>query len=106
MIGLLQSLGSGNTSIRSIFIWYAAYISIVGIGLGCLLGLGLSWLQQVFHFLKMDESTYYVSYAPISFNWLQIIIVVIATAIVCFLALLLPSYIVSKITPVKALQFK
>jgi len=106
MVGLLQSLGSGNASIRKIFLWYASYISIVGIALGCVLGLGLCWAQDQFHFLKMDEATYYVSYAPVDFNWLQIGLVVMGTALVCFLALVLPTFIVSRITPVKALRFK
>ena len=106
MVGLLQSLGSGNSSIQKIFLWYASYISIVGITLGCILGLGLCWAENQFHFLKMDEATYYVSYAPVAFDWLQIGIVLTGTVLICFLALILPSFLVSRITPVKALRFQ
>ncbi len=106
MVGLLQSLGSGNGAIRKIFLWYAAYISVVGIALGSVLGLGLCWAQDQFHFLKMDEATYYVSYAPVAFNWLQIAMVLLGTMLICFIALILPSYLVSRITPVKALRFQ
>ena len=106
MVGLLQSLGSNNASIREIFLWYAAYISLVGIALGSLLGLGLCLAEDQFHFLKMDEATYYVSYAPVAFNWLQIGMVLLGTMLICFVALILPSYLVSRITPVKALRFQ
>lgn len=106
MVGLLQSLGSGNGSIQKIFLWYASYISMVGIALGCVLGLGLCWAEDRFHFLRMDEATYYVSYAPVAFNWLQIGLVLLGTVLICFLALILPSYLVSRITPVKALRFQ
>ncbi len=106
MVGLLQSLGSGNGSIRKIFLWYASYISLVGITLGCCLGLGLCWAENQFHFLTMDEATYYVSYAPVAYNWLQIGFVLLGTMLICFLALILPSYLVSRITPVKALRFQ
>lgn len=105
MIGLLQSLGANNHSIRQIFLWYGSYISLVGIGAGLFLGLGICVAEYYFHFIKMDESTYYVSYAPVYFDWLQIITVTLSTAFVCFLVLIIPSFLVSKITPVKALRF-
>lgn len=105
MIGLLQSLGANNRSIRQIFLWYGSYISLVGIGAGLILGLGICIAEYYFHFIKMDESTYYVSYAPVYFDWLQIIAVTLCTALVCFLVLIIPSFLVSKITPVKALRF-
>lgn len=105
MIGLLQSLGAPNGGIRRIFLWYGTYISLVGIGAGLLLGLGICIAEYYFHFIKMDESTYYVSYAPVYFNWLQIAAVTLATAFVCFLVLIIPSFLVGKITPVKALRF-
>ncbi|MEO7309049.1 MAG: FtsX-like permease family protein [Chitinophagaceae bacterium] len=106
MVGLLQSLGAGNRSIQKIFLMYASYISVAGIALGSILGLGLCWAEDRFHFLPMDEATYYVSYAPVYFNWLQIGIVLAGTALVCFLALIVPSFLVSRITPVKALRFQ
>lgn len=106
MIGLLQSLGANNASIRQIFLWYGTYISLVGIGIGCLLGLGICVAEYFLHFIKMDESTYYVSYAPVAFDWLQIGAVVGGTALVCFLVLIIPSFFVSRITPVKALRFR
>lgn len=106
MMGLLKSLGASNGSIQKIFLWYASYISFLGIAWGCCLGLGLCLAEYYFHFIYMDEATYYVSYAPVSFNWIQIFSVLTGTALICFLALILPSFLVSRITPVKALRFQ
>ena len=106
MIGLLQSLGAGNGSIQQVFLWYGSYISLFGIGVGALLGLGICAAEYFFRFLKMDESTYYVSYAPVSFDWLQIGVVVGGTALLCFIILIIPSFLVSRITPIKALRFR
>jgi lipoprotein-releasing system permease protein len=106
MIGLLQSLGAGNGSIRRIFLWYGTYISLLGIGLGSLLGLGIAAAEYFLHFIKMDEATYYVAYAPVAFDWLQTAGVVLGTALLCFLVLIIPSFFVSRITPVKALRFR
>ncbi len=105
MIGLLQSLGATNDSIRLIFLWYGSYISLVGISAGLVLGLGICVAEYFLHFIKMDENTYYVSYAPVYFNWWQILAVTLATALVCFVVLIIPSFLVSKVTPVKALRF-
>jgi lipoprotein-releasing system permease protein len=106
MIGLLQSLGAGNGAIQSIFLWYGTYISLFGIGIGALLGLGIAGIEYFFHFIKMDESTYYVSYAPVAFDWLQVSAVLLGTALLCFLILIIPSFFVSRITPLKALRFR
>lgn len=106
MVGLLQALGAGNRSIRQIFLYYSFYISILGIAFGTILGLGLCWAEYYFHFLKMDEATYYISYAPVAFNWLQISVIIGSTIATCFLALIIPSFIVSRIMPVKILQFQ
>ncbi len=106
MVGLLQSLGAGNFPIQRIFLFYATYISLLGLALGALLGLGICSLEYFTHFLPMDQDTYYVAYAPVFFNWIQIFVVLAATAVVCFLVLIVPSYLVTKITPVKALRFQ
>ncbi len=106
MIGLLQSLGAGNASIQQVFLWYGSYISLFGIGVGGLLGLGICVAEYFFKFIKMDESTYYVSYAPVAFDWLQIGAIIGGTALLCFIILIIPSFFVSRITPLKALRFR
>lgn len=106
MIGVLKSLGSKNFSIRKVFLYYAAFIIVVGLFWGNLLGLGLCFLQDQFHFITLSEADYYLSYAPIHFNWLMIAAINIGTLILTVLALIIPSYLVSTISPVKAIKFK
>lgn len=106
MVGLLQSLGAENFSIQRIFLFYATYISLLGLAFGAIFGLGICAVEYYTHFLPMDQETYYVAYAPVYFDWLQISAVLLITAIICFLVLIIPSYIVTKITPIKALRFQ
>lgn len=106
MIGLFKALGESNWGIRKIFLYNAFYLIVIGLFLGNLLGLGLGYLQQETHFLKLDEASYYMSFVPIHFEWLDVIAINIGTIFVCLLVLLVPSMLVSKITPIKALIFK
>jgi lipoprotein-releasing system permease protein len=73
---------------------------------GNLIGLGFCFLQDNFHFIQLNEADYYLSYAPVKINWLAVLGVNIGTLIVTLLFLVLPSLLVSKIAPVKAIRFK
>lgn len=106
MIGVLKALGETNSRIRRIFLYYAAVITITGMFWGNLLGLGFCFLQDTFHFIKLNEADYYLSYAPVKINWFAVLGVNIGTLIVTLLFLVLPSLLVSKIAPVRAIQFK
>ncbi|MBD3749634.1 MAG: ABC transporter permease [Sphingobacteriales bacterium] len=106
MIGLLKALGQSNWGIRKIFLYNAAYLVGLGMILGNLLGLGLGYFQQETHFFKLDEASYYMKFVPIQFSCLDVILVNVGTLLVCILILLLPSLLVSKITPIKAIAFK
>lgn len=105
MIGILKSLGGNNWVIRKIFIYNALYIVGVGLFWGNLFGISITLLQQYFKFLKLSEESYYVKYAPVDFSVIDIAIINAGTFAVCFLVLLVPSYLVSKISPVKVLRF-
>jgi lipoprotein-releasing system permease protein len=105
MIGILKSLGSNNWVIRKIFIYNALYIVGVGLFWGNLFGISITLLQQYFKFIKLSEESYYVKYAPVDFSVIDIAIINAGTFAVCFLVLLFPSYLVSKISPVKVLRF-
>ena len=106
MIGILKAVGANDGTIQEIFLYYASFISLVGIGIGLLVGVGLCLLEQYTHFIHMDEALYYVAYAPINIIWWQVIVVCVSAAVVCFLALIIPTLIVKNIMPVKAIQFR
>jgi len=106
MIGILKAIGGTENTIQRIFLYQASVITAAGIGLGLVLGLGLCFLQQATGFIKLDESAYYVSTAPVDIVWWQVALVCICTLIVCFLALIIPTLIIRSIRPVKAIQFR
>jgi lipoprotein-releasing system permease protein len=106
MIGILKALGARNGRIRQIFLHHAALITLRGMFWGNLIGLGLCWLQDRFHFIRLNEADYYLSYAPVRFEWGPILFINIGTLFVTLIFLLLPSMLVAKISPVKAIQFK
>ena len=106
MIGTLKALGTSNWGIRKIFLYYAAYIVLLGLLWGNLIGLGLGWLQKRFQFIKLSETDYYLSYAPIEFNFWTILSLNIGTLLIILLFLLIPSYLVTRIQPVQAIRFK
>ena len=106
MIGILKALGSDNWSVRKIFIYNAMYLVGVGLFWGNLIGIGLLLLQQHFDLFALDPNTYYVSQVPVYLHWSYIVALNLGTLTLCFLILLIPSYIISKISPVKAIRFE
>ena len=106
MIGILKALGSANWSIRKIFLYNAAYLISVGLFWGNVLGLGFLLLQQQFGFIKLDAATYYVTQAPVYINPLHIIALNAGMLVLCMVMLLVPSYIITRISPVKAIKFE
>lgn len=106
MIGLLKALGESNWGIRKIFLYNAVYLVGFGMLMGNIFGLGLGYIQQQTHFFKLDEASYYMSFIPVQFEWLDIILINIGTLVICLAVLIIPSMLVSKISPVKALSFK
>lgn len=105
MIGILKALGAKNWSIRKIFLFNASYLILLGLFWGNLLGLGLLLAQKQFNLIPLDPETYYVTQAPVYLGWEYILGVNVGTLVLCFLMLLIPSYIISKISPVKAIKF-
>lgn len=106
MIGILKAIGANNNIIRRIFIYNSLYIVGIGLLWGNLFGIGLALIQKYFKIITLSEESYYVKYAPIDFDILNIIMINGTTFLVCFLVLLLPSYLVSRISPVKVLRFE
>ena len=105
MIGSLNTMGATHAMIQKVFLYQASFIAWIGIGLGLLIGLGLSLLQLKFQWVQLDESAYLINTLPIQIQPLQVIGVVVGTAIVCYLSFLLPTIWVKKISPAKAIRF-
>ena len=104
-IGLLKALGSSNTRMRNTFLYYAAFIILRGLVIGNVIGLALVLLQQHFGWVQLNPETYYVSTVPISLNWWYILLLNISTFIITLAALVVPSFIISRIQPAKAIKF-
>jgi lipoprotein-releasing system permease protein len=105
MIGIFQAMGAGNWRIQKMFLLQAAYIVLWGLFWGNLLGLGMVWIQDSFQLIQLDPQTYYVHSAPVKLPFISWVLLNLGTFVLCLLFLLIPSYLVSKISPVRALRF-
>ncbi len=107
MIGILKALGTTNWSIRKVFLYNAAYLIAVGLFWGNLIGLGVIFIQERFRVFKFpNPKEYYIEYIPVSINIGTIILLNCGVLVLCLLMLLIPSYIITRITPVKAIKFE
>ena len=104
-IGILKALGMRNFCIQKVFLFNAIYIVGKGLFWGNLIGLGLCFLQYKFNIVKLDEANYYLSSVPIHLEWIHVVLLNAGTLVICVIMLLFPSYIISRITPVKAIRF-
>ena len=105
MIGSLNAMGATHAMIQKVFLYQASFIACIGIGLGVMLGVGLSLLQLKFQWIRLDESAYLIDVLPIQIQPLQVVGVVVGTAIICYLSFLLPTIWVKRISPAKAIRF-
>lgn len=105
MIGTLKSLGMNDGKIRNIFIYQALYLTGVGLFWGNLAGIVLCLIQDQFGIITLDEASYYVKVVPINLQLTYILFLNLGTLFFCFLMLLLPSMVVSRIQPLKAIRF-
>lgn len=106
MVGILKALGMRNFNIRAIFIYQAGYIVLAGLILGDILGIGIAVLQQTTGFFKLPEESYYMSVAAISLHWWEVVLINAGTLLICLAVLTVPSRVIKRITPIKAIQFK
>ena len=106
MIGILKAMGASNWTIQSVFLYNAIYLICLGMLLGNVFGIGLGLLQYKTHLIQLDPASYYMKFVPILFKWTDLVLVNAGTFIVCILVMIIPSMLVSKITPVKAIRFK
>ena len=105
MIGLLKALGARNGSIQKVFLYNSAFIIGKGLIWGNVIGLGIALFQQHSGFFKLDAKVYYLTQIPIDINLVSVLLLNIGTLLCCLLMLVIPSFFVSRITPVKAIRF-
>ncbi len=106
MIGILKALGANNWSVRKIFLYNAFYLIVRGLFWGNLIGISMLLAQQYFGIIKLNPENYYVNQAPVYINIGYVLLLNLLTVTICFLVLLIPSYIITKISPVKAIRFE
>ena len=104
-IGLLKAIGSSNWLIRKIFLYQAGFLILKGMLLGNLVGLTFCLLQSNFNLLPLNPEIYYLNAVPVELNLFHILLLNLGTLIICTAALIIPSYVITKISPIKALKF-
>lgn len=105
MIGIMKAIGANNWSIRKMFLYNASYLIYRGLLWGNLIGVAILLIQKYFGVVELNPENYYVNEAPVYINVFYILLLNVLTVVVCFVVLLIPSYIITKITPVKAIRF-
>lgn len=106
MIGTLKALGARNSSIRHTFLWFGAFIIGKGLLYGDILAMAIIFAQKWFGIVKLDAQTYYVSTVPVEINIPLFVLINIATLLVSVLVLIIPSFLISHISPAKSIRFE
>ena len=106
MIGVMKALGSTNTSIRHIFLWFSTFVIGRGLLIGNAVALALIFLQNQFKIFKLDPSVYYISAVPVEVNLPLFLALTVLTFALCVLMLVAPSYLISKISPTKSIRYE
>lgn len=105
LIGMLKALGASNWSVRKIFLYNSFHLISRGLLWGNGIAILLLVIQKKFEIIKLNPESYYVSSAPVDINLLHIVLLNIGTVFICVVVLLIPSYLITKISPIKALKF-
>jgi len=106
MIGIFKAMGSTNWTIQKVFLYNALYLIGLGMLYGNLFGIGIGVLQAQTHIFKLDPASYYMNFVPVQFNWTDLVLLNTGTLAVCLLVMIVPSMLVTRIMPVKAIRFK
>ena len=104
-IGLLKAIGANNWTIRKVFLYQATFIVLRAMFWGNLIGFGLAFLQQKFELIKLNAEVYYLNAVPIDLSFTYFVLLNLGTFLLCISALLIPSYVITRISVVKAIKF-
>ena len=106
MIGVLKALGSNDWQIRKIFLWSGFQMIFKGLLYGNILGIGICLLQKTYKIIPLDPASYYINTVPITLNWGVILLLNLATVSLVILVLVIPTFVITRIEPVKAIVFR
>ena len=105
MIGMLKALGGSNGQVRSIFVYQGINLIAKGLLLGNALGLGLCFIQDKFKIVKLNPHDYYMEFVPVSWHWEVVGLLNLLTFAIVTLVLILPTMVIARINPIKAIRF-
>ncbi|MFZ7123545.1 MAG: ABC transporter permease, partial [Bacteroidota bacterium] len=105
-IGTLKAIGASDASVRNIFLRIAALLISRGLFWGNVVGIGICLLQHYFHWIRLDQDSYYIAYVPIRLLPLDLLWMNLGTLLVCTMMMLVPTLLVTRIRPVRALRFR
>ncbi len=105
-IGILKALGASNSRMRHIFLYFSFFVILRGMLYGNILAFALIFIQQQWHLIHLDPTVYYVEAVPVTVDWAFFAIINVATLVICVLALVIPSYLISNIHPAKSIRFE
>ena len=105
MVGVLKALGSKNWSIRKVFLYLSAFLTGRGMMYGNIIGVLIILVQKYFHVIKLNPTTYFVDTVPVNISITHLILLNVGTLTITTMMLIVPSYLVSKISPDKTIRF-
>ena len=105
-IGVLKAIGVSNWNIRKIFIYNSLYILVNGLFWANLVVVLFTFLQKRFHLISLDETIYFMNSVPVKFDFYSMFLINLGTIIICYIVLIIPTILISKISPSKSIRFE
>lgn len=105
MIGMLKALGANNALVRKIFVYNGLVLVLKGLLWGNGIGLLFGFVQYYFKLIPLDPENYYMSHVPIGWDWSVVLILNVLTLLVVSLVLFMPTFLISRLKPIKAIKF-